>query len=363
MLHINQMPEVFLSYRQTSAPERQRVRAFAERLRSSCISVILDQFFLEDHPGGPNDGWDKWSSDCALHTRHVIIGSQSWFQCFDKTQPPGTGLGVACEADDIRHRVYEANGIVETIHVVLFDDADSKYISPKLRRYHRFHADRDFDDILILYAKQTAMDPHSPHDESPFAVSGFTQMLDQTAALQTLADSASAGPATTPLPSPTTSASSLRPEATHSSSPGPPGRSAAATAPPSSTPSLTFPSTVPDMTPLVVAFAEDLLASTIHVAHLKASAVRAFGDGDSEMPMAPMTRDSFSKQVRVSRQLRRGVNLLFIEKENCIPCRQVFARCGKGNALVIANFVGCRCLTISPGTKKLPFINPDNAHT
>jgi len=276
------MPEVFISYRQTSDIERQRVRAFAERLRSSGVSVILDQFFLEDHPGGPNDGWDKWSSDRALHTRHVIIiGSESWFQCFDKTQAPGIGIGAACEADDIRHRVYEANGIVETIRVVLFDDTDSQYISPKLKRYHHFHADRDldhilrwlkdnqkadktgelgqrnggaaidspapillptptprsnlptiqrffgrdtelakllpdlhpnatgwgalidgpggmgkttlairaaelaapghYDDILFLSAKQTAMDPHGPHDESPFAVSGFTQMLDAIA--------------------------------------------------------------------------------------------------------------------------------------------------------------------------------------
>ncbi|MEQ1752045.1 MAG: SEFIR domain-containing protein, partial [Prosthecobacter sp.] len=143
------MPEVFISYRQTSDTERQRVRAFAEQIRSSGISVILDQFFLEDHPGGPNEGWDKWSSDRALHTSHVIIiGSESWFQCFDKTQAPGTGLGAACEADDIRHRVYEANGIVETIRVVLFDDADANHISAKLKRYHRFHADRDFDNIV-----------------------------------------------------------------------------------------------------------------------------------------------------------------------------------------------------------------------
>jgi len=41
------MPEVFLSYRQTSDTERHRVRAFAERLRSNGIRVILDQFFLE----------------------------------------------------------------------------------------------------------------------------------------------------------------------------------------------------------------------------------------------------------------------------------------------------------------------------
>jgi len=36
------MPEVFISYRQTSDTERQRVSTFAERLRSSGISVILD---------------------------------------------------------------------------------------------------------------------------------------------------------------------------------------------------------------------------------------------------------------------------------------------------------------------------------
>lgn len=265
------MPTVFISYRQTSDTERQRVRAFAARLRSSGIEVILDQFFLEDYPGGPNDGWDKWSSDRALNTSNVIvIGSESWFQCFDKTHPAGTGFGTACEADDIRHRVYEANGIVETIRIVLFDDRDAQHISPKLKRYHRFHTDRDFDhiirwldgtaststpatdlrhstlsyssfrsnlpaiqrffgrateldtlrdalhpkapgwgvlidgpggmgkttlairaaelaapghfdDIVFLSAKQTAMAPHGPHNENPFAVSGFTQMLDAIA--------------------------------------------------------------------------------------------------------------------------------------------------------------------------------------
>ncbi|OYW71487.1 MAG: hypothetical protein B7Z37_27645 [Verrucomicrobia bacterium 12-59-8] len=38
-----------------------------------------------------------------------------------------------------------------------------------------------YDEIVFLSAKQTAMDPHGPHDESPFAVSGFTQMLDAIA--------------------------------------------------------------------------------------------------------------------------------------------------------------------------------------
>jgi len=143
------MSEVFLSYRQTDEAQRQRVRAFGERLRDAGITVVLDQFFLDDNPGGPNDGWDKWSSDCALNTEYVlIIGTKEWFDCFEKKQKPGTGLGAACEADDLRHRIYEAGGVIGSIRVVLFDDADAEHIPGKLKRYHRFHAERDFANIV-----------------------------------------------------------------------------------------------------------------------------------------------------------------------------------------------------------------------
>ena len=37
------------------------------------------------------------------------------------------------------------------------------------------------DDILFRSAKQTAMDPYGPHDESPFAVSGLTPMRNSIA--------------------------------------------------------------------------------------------------------------------------------------------------------------------------------------
>jgi hypothetical protein len=124
------------------------VRQLGERLRSAGLEVRLDQFFLDQHPGGPDDGWDKWSSDSALLSERVlIVGTRDWFECFDKRQTPGTGLGAGCEADDLRHRIYEAGGVIEGIRVVLFDDADAQYIPAKLRRYHRFHAERDFDSI------------------------------------------------------------------------------------------------------------------------------------------------------------------------------------------------------------------------
>jgi len=143
------MSQVFISYRQTDDEQRKRVHSFGELLRDRGIDVVLDQFFLEANPGGPNEGWDKWSSDCALKTDNVlIVGTDAWFQCFEGTQPPGTGLGAACEADDLRHRIYEAGGVIENIRIVLFDDADSVHIPGKLKRYHRFHAERDFENIV-----------------------------------------------------------------------------------------------------------------------------------------------------------------------------------------------------------------------
>src|SRR5678816_2353474 len=144
------MSEVFISYRQTNDDQKQRVRAFAERLRLAVITVILDQFFLDDNPAGPNETWAKWSSDRALQSKYVlIIGTPEWFQCFEKTQPPGTGLGAACEADDLRTRIYEAGGLIKNIRVVLLHDADRAHMPGKLRGYHGFHAERDLSLIHI----------------------------------------------------------------------------------------------------------------------------------------------------------------------------------------------------------------------
>ncbi len=143
------MSQVFLSYRQTDDKQRHHVHAFGERLRDCGIDVVLDQFFLEDNPGGPDEGWDKWSSDRALLTPYVlIIGTHDWFECFEKKQAPGTGLGAACEADDLRHRIYEAAGVIGNIRIALFDDADRAHIPSKLSRYQYFHAERDFENIV-----------------------------------------------------------------------------------------------------------------------------------------------------------------------------------------------------------------------
>lgn len=143
------MPKVFISYRQIDDAQRKRVRTFAERLRGSGIAVVFDQFYLDDHPEGPAEKWPKWSSDQARTAeRVIIIATKEWFACFDGEQEPGTGLGAACEADDIRTRIYDSANKTEDIRVVVFDDGDAAHISSKLKGWHYLHADRDFAGIV-----------------------------------------------------------------------------------------------------------------------------------------------------------------------------------------------------------------------
>ena len=73
------MGKVFISYRQLDEGHRQRVKTFAQRLRDRGIPIVLDQLYLEDVPGGPAEGWDKWSSDRALESHYVIIVGTYFF--------------------------------------------------------------------------------------------------------------------------------------------------------------------------------------------------------------------------------------------------------------------------------------------
>lgn len=158
---------VFISYRHGATEQQDRVRAFGTRLQEAGIKVELDQFLLDERPGGPNEGWDKWSSDQALTSKRVlIVGTYAWFQCFEKKEGREYGLGAACEADDLRHRIFELRGIMEDIRIVLFDDCEAEHIPAKLKRYHFFHADRDFPKIIRWINLAFLIEAPIPRDEA-----------------------------------------------------------------------------------------------------------------------------------------------------------------------------------------------------
>jgi len=89
------MTTVFLSYRHENNVHRDRVRSLGKRLHDASIDVVLDQFYLDANPGGPNEGWPRWSKKMAGETEKVlIIGSPGWFRCYEGKELPGTGLSA-----------------------------------------------------------------------------------------------------------------------------------------------------------------------------------------------------------------------------------------------------------------------------
>lgn len=163
------MPTTFISYRQLNVSHVREVHEFAERLKKYAIEVILDQFFKNQNPGGPDDKWTKWSCDQAAKAeRVIIIGSQAWFNCYDGTESRGVGLGAACEAAVIRQRIYDAGQLNHDIRIVFLNDADSAAIIPiDLRGYHRFSAVDDFHEIVAWITGGISQYPCPRSPDSP----------------------------------------------------------------------------------------------------------------------------------------------------------------------------------------------------
>jgi hypothetical protein len=140
---------VFLSYRHENDTHRTRVRGLGEKLRVAGIDVVLDQFFRDANPGGPDEGWPTWSKSQASRSEKIlIVGSPGWYRCYDGTEVPGVGLGAAAEGRIISQRIYNRSGVNPVARLVVFGSADESGVPLDLQGYQYFHADEDFDYIV-----------------------------------------------------------------------------------------------------------------------------------------------------------------------------------------------------------------------
>jgi hypothetical protein len=131
--------QVFISYRHESPDHSRAVRRLGERLRQAGLPVMLDQFYLEDHPGGPDEGWPKWCEDCANKSACVlIIASEGWFAAYNKDEPPDLGLGAATEADLFRQDLYDQKGHNDRIRLIFLHSIATGSIPVRLRGWHQF---------------------------------------------------------------------------------------------------------------------------------------------------------------------------------------------------------------------------------
>ena len=144
--------QVFISYRQESSEHDRAVCQLGELLREAKIPVVLDQFFREENPGGPDEGWPKWCEDCATQSRCVlIIASEGWFAAYEKGSP-GQGYGAAAEADIFRQSLYDDQGENARIRLVFLHDVAPQKIPVRLRPWHQFRLERDENlDQLIRW--------------------------------------------------------------------------------------------------------------------------------------------------------------------------------------------------------------------
>ncbi|AUB81896.1 TIR domain-containing protein [Candidatus Thiodictyon syntrophicum] len=161
--------QVFISYRQETPQHAQAVRRLGELLRQAGLAVALDQFLLEDQPGGPDQGWPKWCEDCARDCACVlVIASAGWFTAYEASGPRGSGRGSAAEARLLRQYLYDEPGRNARIRLVLLDDLDPEAVPAGLRAWHRFRpfASDTERGQLVRWAAQCLAAPVAP-DPNP----------------------------------------------------------------------------------------------------------------------------------------------------------------------------------------------------
>jgi hypothetical protein len=153
------MQQVFVSYRHENGNHARTVRRLGELLRQAKIPVALDQFLLDELPGGPDSGWPKWCEDCAIHSASVlIIASEGWFAAYNKDDAvsSGMGLGAASEADLFRQAFYDEKGHNQRVRLVFLSEISADKVPVRLRAWNHFRPFESGDqmDALIRWIAQ-----------------------------------------------------------------------------------------------------------------------------------------------------------------------------------------------------------------
>lgn len=152
--------QVFISYRHESPQHARAVRRLGELLRQAKVSVVLDQFYLDEHPGGPDVGWPKWCEDCATESACVlIIASEGWFEAYEKPVALG-GLGAASEANVFRNTLYRERGNNTRIRLAFLNDVPVQIPDALLgwQQFRPFASDDELDHLIRWVAERLGVE-------------------------------------------------------------------------------------------------------------------------------------------------------------------------------------------------------------
>jgi hypothetical protein len=157
------LKKVFLSYRQESPEHARAVKRLGELLRQANLPVVLDQFYMDENPGGPDDGgWPKWCEHFATESLCVVvIGSEGWFTAYEDPASVVGGYGSASEARLFRQYLYDEKGINERMRLAFLHEMAPATIPPGLRAWHQFRPfdiDDQLNQLILWVAKRLGID-------------------------------------------------------------------------------------------------------------------------------------------------------------------------------------------------------------
>ena len=154
------------------------MRRLALLLRQSKIPVELDQLYLDDHPGGPDEGWPQWCEDRANKSEAVlIIASHGWFAIYERTEAAGVGCGAAAEVALFQQYLYDEKGDNPRIRLAFLDPLPKDHIPARLRvwqSYNPFASSAELDQLVAWVAQRLELnDVQSPTVRWPRPLDDF----------------------------------------------------------------------------------------------------------------------------------------------------------------------------------------------
>ena len=155
-------PKVFISYSHDSAEHRERILAFAKRLRDEGIDCRIDREY-EDEP--PAKGWPLWMLDSLDWAEFVlVICTETYYQRFRGHAKQGTGKGVKWEGAIITQELYD-NELHNLKYVpVLFESTHQPHIPEPLRPtdFYLATTDEGYQKLYRRITKQKRYKPQPP---------------------------------------------------------------------------------------------------------------------------------------------------------------------------------------------------------
>ena len=120
------------------------------------LKLQMDQLYLDQNPGGPNEGWPKWCEDRAVESACVlVIPSEGWFAAYDGTAQPLEGCGAATEAGLFRQYLYNEKQVNMRIRLAYVDSLSAEVVPLALQGWHQFRpltSSPDLDRLVTWIA-------------------------------------------------------------------------------------------------------------------------------------------------------------------------------------------------------------------